>query len=91
MKRTFLVFFLLILCVTVLSAETFRYVAPHVTAQPPWLNKVAVFNNGEAAADFTVIIRDTDGVSCSKFIQCAGELLPGAGPAHRGRLCPGGR
>ena len=61
MKRTFLVFFLLIFCVSVLSAETFRYVAPHVTAQPPWLNKVAVFNNGEAAA-VPVDLRDTDGV-----------------------------
>ncbi|MBN2433606.1 MAG: formylglycine-generating enzyme family protein [Acidobacteria bacterium] len=44
-----------------LHAETFRYVAPHVTTQPPWLNKLVVYNNGEAEAGFTVIIRTADG------------------------------
>jgi len=41
---------------------TYRYYGAHLTAQEPWLNSIAVFNNGDAEGTFQITIWDGAGV-----------------------------
>ncbi len=38
------------------SAQVYRYHAPHITAASPWINKVTVYNNGDQTEYFKIIL-----------------------------------
>jgi len=44
-----------------LDGQTYRYYGAHVTDQPPWINKIVVYNNGGQDADFQITVWDADG------------------------------
>jgi len=44
-----------------IMGQAHQYYGAHITDQSPWINKIIVYNNGNAVADFQLTIWDTTG------------------------------